>query len=162
MKITSYLIEAHIFRVAGNRLEFLLMKRAGHKIFPGVWQMVTGNINKQEKAYETALREIKEETGLTPAEFWVAPNVNSFYSADDDSVCIIPVFAANVPYSSSVILSGEHSEYKWLEKEEAKKLLAWKGQRDSVDIIDEYFSSEKSFLEFVRVSETLKSKLKGK
>ncbi len=152
MKITSYLIEAHIFRVKENQLEFLLMKRAGHKIFPGVWQMVTGNINQNEKAYETALREIKEETGLIPKEFWVAPNVNSFYSADDDSVCIIPVFAAKVARSSIIRLSEEHVEYKWLQKEEAKKLLAWQGQRDSVDIIQEYFSSEKSFLEFVKVS----------
>lgn len=150
MEVKGYLVEAHIFRMK-DEPEFLLMKRAGHKIFPGVWQMVTAHIDDKEKAFETALREIKEETGLRPEDFWVAPNVNSFYSADDDSICMIPVFAARVGESAKVVLSDEHSEFIWAEKEEAKKLLAWKGQRDSVDIIYEYFTNEKSFLKFIKV-----------
>ncbi|OGU54279.1 MAG: NUDIX pyrophosphatase, partial [Ignavibacteria bacterium RBG_13_36_8] len=113
--------------------------------------MVTGSIKKGEKAYETAVREIKEETGLAPINFWVVPYMNSFYSHEDDLACMVPVFAAEVKNVGVVKISKEHSEYSWFKKEEAKKLLAWEGQRRSVDIIYEYFTNEKSFLEFVKI-----------
>ena len=36
------------------------------KYMPGLWQMVTGKMKDGETAYQTALREIKEETTLKP------------------------------------------------------------------------------------------------
>jgi hypothetical protein len=64
---------------------------------------------------------------------------------------MVPVFAAQIEPDGEIKLSEEHSEFKWLEKEEAKRLLAWQGQRQSVDTIFEYFTMDNSFLEFVRV-----------
>ena len=151
MEIKSNLIEAHIFREKKNGIEFLLLKRAEDQIYPGLWQMVSGKIDANEPAFKTALREIKEETGLIPEKFWVAPNVNSFYSPDGDYISMLPVFAAKVSENASVIISNEHSDYRWAEPEEAKKLLAWPGQRKSVDVITEYFTKEISFLEFVEI-----------
>ena len=151
MEVTSYLIEAHIFRKVDDGIEFLLMKRSAEEIYPGIWQMVTGSIKENEKAYQTALREIKEETGLEPEYFWVVPTMNSFYSHEKDLVCMVPVFAALVNSKSEVKISCEHSEFKWHKKDEAQKLLAWEGQRKSVDIIHEYFTNEQSFFEFVRI-----------
>ncbi len=90
--------------------------------------MVTGKIKRGEKAYQTALREIKEETGLVPIQLWVAPTVNSFYEPKDEFICLIPVFAARVE-TEKVKISGEHTEYKWVNKQTAQKLLAWEGQR---------------------------------
>ncbi|MBS3944334.1 MAG: NUDIX pyrophosphatase [Melioribacter sp.] len=146
---TNYsLIEAHIFRTNGKDLEFLLLKRADYERYPDIWQMVTGSVNENEKAFTAALREIKEETGLVPEKFWIVPNVNSFYSPERDIVIMIPVFAAQVSENSEVIISSEHSEFKWVSKDEAKKLLAWNGQRTSVDTIYQYFTSEKSTLFF--------------
>lgn len=151
MNVVSYLIEAHIFRFVNDELEFLLLKRSSQEKYPNIWQMVTGSVDSNEKGFETALREIKEETGLTPVKFWVAPQVNSFYSAENDEICMVPVFAALVQTDSEVKISSEHSEYKWLAQDEAKKLLAWKGQRMAVDTIHEYFTNEKSFLKFVEI-----------
>ncbi|RJP62180.1 MAG: NUDIX pyrophosphatase [Ignavibacteriales bacterium] len=152
MHLTTFLIEAHIFRqIDENQIEFLLLKRSDGEIYSGIWQMVTGSIDKNEKAYQTALREIKEETSLLPKQFWVVPNVNSFYEPKKDYICMVPVFAALVDLDCQVTISNEHSEYKWVNLEEAKKLLAWRGQRNSVDIIFEYFTKEKSFLNFVEI-----------
>ncbi len=151
MNVTSYLIEAHIFREKDNDIEFLLMKRAKSESYAGVWQMITGKVRGNEKAFETALREIKEETALIPEKFWVVPFVNSFYSHDDNSVCMVPVFAALVRSNSDIIISSEHSEYKWVNKDQAKKMLAWQGQRTSVETIYEYFINKKSTLEFVEI-----------
>ena len=144
------MIEAHIFRETGNGIEFLLLKRSSNQVYPGLWQMVTGKIKDNEKAYQTALREIKEETSLTPLQLWVAPTVNSFYEPKDEYICLLPVFAARVE-ADQIKLSDEHTEYKWVDKTEAKKLLAWEGQRKAVDIIEEYFLNEKSFFHFVEI-----------
>ncbi len=145
------MIEAHIFRETENGIEFLLLKRANNQIYPGLWQMVTGKIEGEEKAHQTALREIKEETGLLPVQLWVAPTINSFYEPKDEYICLLPVFAARVEREAKVILSEEHTEYKWVGKDDAKKLLAWPGQREAVDIIEDYFLNEKSFFHFVEI-----------
>lgn len=150
MKIISDLVELHVFRIENNKMKFLLMKRSPHKIYPGLWQMVSGHIDKGETAFRTAIRELYEETGLKPLRLWVVPNINSFYSPDDDSVSVIPVFAAEVK-NDKVIISPEHSEFKWVDSEEAKKHLAWEGQRRSVDVIKEYFTNQISFLNFTKL-----------
>lgn len=144
------MIEAHIFRETENGIKFLLLKRSEGQPYPGLWQMVSGKIKQNEKAYQTALREIKEETGIVPQQLWVAPTVNSFYEPKNELICLLPVFAARVE-SSEVNLSVEHSEYKWVKKDEARKLLAWEGQRKAVQIIEDYFLNEKSFFHFVEI-----------
>ena len=155
MKIKTDLIELHVFMIVNSELLFLLLKRSAKKIYPGIWQMVSGHINKGETAVQTALRELKEETGLNPFRLWVAPNVNSFYSPDDDSITMIPVFAVQVNHNK-VLISDEHTEFRWVNLEEAKTLLAWEGQRRSVDIIKEYFTNQKSFLKFTEILSGLK------
>ncbi len=151
MKIISELIEAHVFRKTKNGIEFLLLKRSGKEIYPGLWQMVSGKIRKGEKAFEAALREIKEETRLKPHKFWTAPNINSFYYPEKDYVSILPVFAVLVDEGSKVKISDEHSDYKWVSPTKAKKMLAWPGQKNSVDIITDYFTKKIKFLNFVEI-----------
>jgi dATP pyrophosphohydrolase len=150
MNIVSTMIEAHIFSESEKGIQFLLLKRSEVQPYPGLWQMVTGKIKSNEKAYQTALREIKEESGLVPVQLWVAPTVNSFYEPKDEYICLLPVFAARVE-SSEVKLSREHTEYQWVNKATAQKLLAWEGQRKAVQIIEDYFLNEKSFFHFVEI-----------
>jgi dATP pyrophosphohydrolase len=148
VKVSSSLVEAHVFRKVENDLEFLLLKRGDNENYPGIWQMVTGAIDEDEKAFDTALREIREETGLQPQKLWVVPTVNSFYSPEKDMIIMIPVFAALVKNNDAIIISSEHSEFKWVKKDEAKKMLAWNGQRTSVDTIYQYFTLEMNTLYF--------------
>lgn len=132
-------------------MEFLLLKRSDTEIYPGLWQMVSGKMKKHEKAYETALREIKEETGIVQKKIWVVPNINSFYFPEGNYISFLPVFVVEVDPESVIKISREHSSYKWVTAERAKKLLAWSGQRKSVDIIKEYFSSPNSLLKFIEI-----------
>lgn len=152
MNIIINLIEAHIFRIKNGQLEFLLLKRSPEQYYPNLWQMVSGKIKENETAYQSALREIKEETGLVPEKFWAAPTVNSFYSPDKDYICLLPVFAARVNDEREIKLSKEHTEYKWVNPEEAKQLLAWDGQRKSVDVIVDYVLNRNSFLNFIEIN----------
>ena len=151
MKIISKYIAAHIFREENEKIEFLLMKRDEKEIYPGVWQMVTGKIRENETAVEAALREIKEETGLSPEKFWIVPNINSFYSKEDDAISMLPVFAAKVSMDVQIAISSEHSEFRWVDAQTAKKMLAWPGQKHSVNIIYEYFKEHKNYLKFLEI-----------
>lgn len=151
MKIVSTLIESHIIRFKENEIEFLLLKRASNEKYPNIWQMVTGSIDENEKAYETALREIKEETSLNPKKMWIVPNINSFYSHEKNEICFVPVFVAQVDLNDLVKISLEHTEFKWLKINEAKKLLAWPGQRKSIEIIHEYFSGKDENLKLIEI-----------
>ena len=150
MEVTSNIVEAHIFKIEIDVMKFLLLKRQSNESYPNLWQMVSGAIEGKEMAYEAAIREIVEETGITINKMWVVPNVNSFYSPDKNKLFMVPVFAA-LTDDENIKISNEHSEYKWVSKEEAVKLLAWPGQRKSVEIIYEYFTKEKNFLEFVEI-----------
>lgn len=151
MEVISYLVENHIVRLKNNNPEFLLLKRVATDSYPNIWQMVTGSIYKDEKAVQTAIRELFEETSLTPEKLWIVPNVNSFYEPTKDVICLVPVFVSLVKISDEVVISNEHSEFRWVNKDEAIKLLAWNGQRKSVEIIFEYFSNINSTYKFIEV-----------
>ena len=88
---------------------FLLLKRAETKIYEHLWQGVAGKIEKGETAVETAIRELKEETGFTPTRMFVADYVSKFYESHDDRINLVPVFGIEVK-DSGVALSKEHSE----------------------------------------------------
>ncbi len=152
MKIISDMIEAHIFRETEKGLEFLLLKRASQEIYPGLWQMVTGKVENNETAYQAALREIKEETGLSPEKLWVVPNVNTFYSHEINAISLLPVFAAKVKGNEKITICDEHTESCWYDPERAKNMLAWEGQRHSVDIISRYHSRDRIFWDYIEIN----------
>lgn len=151
MNVKGRLIEAHVFKIEEGKMKFLLLKRGEVDIYPNMWQMVTGRIEEGEKAWQTALREIKEETGLKAERFWIVPNVNSFYSAESDSVVLIPVFAAQTDPNAEAVLSEEHTEYRWSEFEECLSMLVWPGQKKSLRILYEYFTQKKEDLDLVEI-----------
>jgi dATP pyrophosphohydrolase len=152
MQIISNMIEAHIFRETQNGIEFLLLKRAENEIYPGLWQMVNGKVRGDETAYQAAIREIKEETGLHPEKLWVVPNVNTFYSHELNLISLLPVFAAKVKNGGKVTICEEHSDSCWYTPEKAKNQLAWEGQRHSVDLICRYYSKDRIFWDYVEIN----------
>lgn len=137
-KINSEIVEVVLFR-RKNEPEFLVLQRSDDEtIYPGLWQIVSGGIEPGEKAYEAALREVMEETGFKPLGLYNTPLTNTFYFFTNDSVNLSPVFAAEVDPDEKVKLSDEHKDFRWLVKEEAISLLVWPGQKNAIDIINEY------------------------
>ncbi|KXK55448.1 MAG: hydrolase, NUDIX family protein [Chlorobi bacterium OLB5] len=148
--VTNY-IELHICRRTDDGFEFLLLKRADDaKIYPGIWQMITGTIESHEHTKDTLLRELEEETGLKPEKIYSIPRVNTFYLAIADKICMSPVFLTIVN-DKNVRISDEHSEYKWTTIEEAKKLIHWPNQVDSLELIVRYLNDESLFEKLVEV-----------
>lgn len=149
------LIEAHVIRFNADKLEFLLLKRSASESYPNLWQMVTGSIKENETAYQTAIREILEETSLVPEKLWIVPNINAYYSHKDDKIYHIPVFVALVSPHSQVKISSEHCDFLWAPYEDSRKLLAWEGQRKSEKIIYDYFCSQNSNYFFIEINKEL-------
>ncbi len=128
-------IDCHIvcYNNKKNDWEFLLLRRSMNTIYPGTWQGVTGKIENSETPYQTALRELEEETGLKAYRLFTVDKVNMFYDAKKDTMNLIPVFGAIVQ-SNDIILSKEHTEYKWCDLNETIKLITWDQQKKGVQI----------------------------
>ena len=145
------LIEAHIVRKENSKVEFLLMKRSPNEKYPNIWQMVTGKIHNDETAYQAAIREIQEETGINTNSIFVVPHLNFFYNHESDENITIPVFVTLVNSNTEIKLSKEHTEFKWVTFKEAKKLLAWPGQKKSAKVIKDFFENKYSTLNFIEI-----------
>ena len=151
MKVVTSLIEAHIVRFIDKKVEFLLLKRSPDQKYPNIWQMVTGKIKANEKAFETAIREINEETNLDIDELFIVPNINNFYNDIEDSITQIPVFVATVKDEKKFKLSNEHVKFKWVSYKKSKKMLAWPGQIKSGKIIKDFFEKKYETLNFIKI-----------
>ncbi|MBM2841112.1 MAG: dATP pyrophosphohydrolase [Bacteroidetes bacterium] len=137
--IVCRIIEVCVFRFVNNRSEYLMLRRSpGEKIYPNLWQFVSGSLHDGEKATDAALRELKEETGLTPKRFWVVPHANTFYDHSYDAVNVSPLFAAQVDPDDEPRLSAEHSAFEWLRLDDARRRLVWPGQRAGLEIVEKY------------------------
>lgn len=141
MDIRSKYIEAHIVKINNGELNYLALKRSKEQVFPNIWQPVTGKIRATEKAFETAKREILEETGIKTNEIIVLPKITTFYLPEDDTIFLTPVFLYVIKANININISSEHSEFKWMTKNEAKENYVWQGQKESVDLINQYYKT---------------------
>jgi 8-oxo-dGTP pyrophosphatase MutT (NUDIX family) len=137
--IVCNIIEVCIFSFDNKEPLYLMLRRSKtEKVYPDVWQIVTGSIEKGETALQGALRELKEETGYFPQKFWIVPHINTFYSVKNDTVNHTVIFAAQVPPKTNPILSDEHYQFGWYPKEIAKSMCVWPGQIEALDIVHEF------------------------
>lgn len=130
--IASTHIEAFPFRRVPGGLEFLLLLRRQDSTIGGTWQPVFGAIEAGETSPQAALRELREETGLTPIGFWQVEGVDMFYMARIDTVTVCPCFAVEVAPDARVTISDEHSDHCWLDTEAMLRETLWPGQRRAV------------------------------
>lgn len=111
--IKCFAVASFVCRGSEAGMDVLLIRRAAGYL--GVsWQMVSGKIEKGEKAWEAALREIREETGITPDRFYSADRLETFYEVSQNCINLIPVFVAFVDSEQKVVLSSEHTEFQWV------------------------------------------------
>ena len=132
--INVRVVDCYVFLQTKNGIRFLLMKRNLNKIYEHLWQGVAGKIETGETAPETAIRELKEETGLDPLTMFVADYVSRFYEAHGDQINLVPVFGIEVN-SDKVTLSEEHIDYKWVDFKEAFDTLIWNGQKKGLQTV---------------------------
>ncbi len=150
-KVKARVIDAYVFCQTQKGIKFLLLKRAKTKMYEHFWQGVAGKIENGETAWEAAIRELKEETGLTPIRMFVADHVSRFYEAHKDRVNMVPVFGIEVS-KEKIILSNEHSEYQWVDFKSAYQTLAWKGQKEGITVVFNMLNSADNRIKWSKIS----------
>ncbi|MES2210178.1 MAG: NUDIX domain-containing protein [Chloroflexota bacterium] len=133
------LVATWLFRAGGDGgLEILLIRRAAGRLYPGLWQCVTGRLEVGERIVAGALREVAEETALGPSDFEAFMEtdiVNWFHAADLDTLLCEAVFAARVRPGAEVVISDEHDAFQWLAPEAAKELVTWPAYQRAIDMV---------------------------
>lgn len=134
------LVECLIFRVRDDgRIEHLLIRRAEDRIYPGIWQPVTGGVGSGERVPIAALREVEEETGLGADDveaFYDLDQVGSFFDEEHDSIVNSVIFAVRVRADASPRVSREHVDLCWSDRSEAESLSVWPPYRASYELVE--------------------------
>ncbi|MAT38562.1 MAG: NUDIX pyrophosphatase [Ectothiorhodospiraceae bacterium] len=130
------MIQVHVYRMIDGLPEYLILKRSPDEdIYPNLWQVITGTVEAGERAYESAFREIAEETSLAAEKIIILPMIASFYSQRSDCIHQVPVFALEVPPDAPVALSDEHSTFLWGSFETAISMLPLPSHKQGTELL---------------------------
>ena len=121
------------------RGEQVLLVRRANPPDAGLWGYPGGKVDWGETVEAAALRELAEETGLTPHTFYATSFCEQFYDAGNDCIMVIPAFVARVDDDCVVRLNGEHSAWCWLTFEAAMNELEFGSQRDLFSYVQREF-----------------------
>lgn len=125
--------------------EVLLLERADH---PGFWQSVTGSQDEGETLQQTALREVREETGIEAPrgalEDWKLRNVYEIYPvwrhryAPGVTHNTEHVFGLRLPGRVPVrVAAREHLAAEWVPwREAAERVFSWSNRNAILKLTD--------------------------
>jgi 8-oxo-dGTP pyrophosphatase MutT (NUDIX family) len=134
------LVGCWVFRVGeGGDVEILLLRRSPGRMYPGVWQCVTGALEGDEKVVDGALRELREETAITAPDIdtlYGLDQVNIFHADHADTLLAEAVFAAQLRPGIEPRLSHEHDDARWVAPAEARELVVWPAYRTAIEQIE--------------------------
>jgi 8-oxo-dGTP pyrophosphatase MutT (NUDIX family) len=105
-----------------NGIKFLLLR---YKFKSEYWDFPRGNIEKGEKAEDTAKREIEEETGIKDLKFLknFEQKVKWFYRRENKLILKEVIYFLAQTDEREVKISEENVGYEWLSYEEALSKL---------------------------------------
>jgi 8-oxo-dGTP diphosphatase len=107
-ELNSYLVVFHDGKV-------LLLRRSN-----GLWEFPGGGVDWGEDPQKAATRETKEETGLDTRNVSFVTITSATYEKDGNDKHSVYIVYRGEADSGDVNLSGEHSEYRWLNLMETK------------------------------------------
>lgn len=124
---------AIVFYREGDKIEFLLLK------YKNYWGFPKGLVEKGESLIQTALREIKEETGL---DVELLPlfkeEVEFFFRWEGKMKKKKVIYFLGEAKKKDVKISSEHYGYKWLSFKDAWDLVKIKSHRKILDKAKDY------------------------
>ena len=128
-------------KIHDDRFVYALLKRAD----AGYWQAIAGGGEDEETPLEAAKREAYEEAGIpVNSDFLQLDTVEPVPATEfrdsylwGDDVYVIPQYCFGVLVKDSrIVLSREHTEYRWLTYEEACSLVKFDGNKTALWELD--------------------------
>jgi 8-oxo-dGTP pyrophosphatase MutT (NUDIX family) len=103
--------------------KLLILKRSNKvRTYKGLWGGVAGYIEEYENPYETALKEIKEETGLDQTQVIFLKQGEPVKITDIDEgntyEWIIHPFIFKLKPKTKIHIDWEHTEYQWIKPQD--------------------------------------------
>lgn len=142
-EVATLYVEICVFKFENGSPRYLILRRSEHeRVYPSIYQLITGTIEEGETAIKAALREIREEIHILSKNFWSVPFINSYYVHTRDVVNHSPVFLAEVQSDELPVLSEEHQSYAWHDYESAVHVLTWDSQRKALKIIHDFLTGK--------------------
>ena len=151
MTLRPDLVACWLYRIGAAGVEILLIRRAAGRMYPGLWQCVTGRLEAGERITAGTLREVIEETGLRPDDLemvFETDLVNFFHEATVDAVMSEAVFAARVRPAATVSLSDEHDDLRWLPPAAAAGLVSWPAYERAIATVEWLVANPERALQF--------------
>jgi 8-oxo-dGTP diphosphatase len=104
----------------------------------GVWALPKGLIDQGEDARATALREVREETGVEPGEAQRLGDVKYVYSRGGERIFKVVIFYLSRARGGRIDdleppMRVEVAEARWLPLDDAPRLLAYRGEREMAE-----------------------------
>lgn len=118
--------------------EYLLLHYdAGH------WDFPKGHLEKGESPEQAALRELKEETGITDAEILpgFVEKILYFFKKEGKTIAKEVVFFLARTKTSNVTLSFEHKGFVWLPFKEAVEKITYNNAKDILKKADAWLKN---------------------
>ena len=124
-----------LFRNTSNKKEFLLLN------YPqGHWDFVKGKVEEGETPHETALRETKEETGISDIEFidGFEESVEYDFRFKKEDIHKKVIFFLAKTNEKKISLSHEHNDFVWLEYDDALKKTTFRNAKNVLSKTNEF------------------------
>jgi dATP pyrophosphohydrolase len=137
--VKCFQVSAVLLKYENDIVTVLMLRRSKESIFGKEWCHIAGSIENGETAWQAALREIREETGLQPEIFYSANFCEQYYRPDLECVTVLPVFVGIIGKDQTIRLNPEHTEYKWMTISEAQNVVSLPVQRYVLNQIKETF-----------------------
>ena len=127
-----------LFRNNSGKNEFLLLN------YPqGHWDFVKGKIEQNETLYEAAIRETREETGITNIEFidGFEESVEYDFRFKKENIHKKVIFFLAKTNEKNIKLSHEHNDYLWLEYNDTLKKTTFENAKNVLTKENEFLLS---------------------
>lgn len=144
-----------IYRLVSSEIQYLVLKASygshhwtppkgneniqSQSLYNYFFYIRSGHVDPGEDFYTTALRETREEAGYTEQDLKIHKDISQTLNYNvKNQPKVVVYWLAELISGRDPILSDEHTEFKFLPKEEVKKFSTWPEFTSMVD----YFESE--------------------
>jgi 8-oxo-dGTP pyrophosphatase MutT (NUDIX family)/nucleoside-triphosphatase THEP1 len=133
-QVVPGVVDVYVIRPLSEGWQVLVLQRALETRCPGAWEAVHGRIEDGEKPEAAAVREVREETGLSISRLYNV-TVQPFYLHTSNTVQIAIVFAAFVDEPAEVKTGAEHQRFEWMSPHDASSRFIWPREREALSHI---------------------------